>query len=171
MSRKLSVLKKFLNTHPDEKVIVFFATCAAVDYFGRLIYLLLHHGSTTEGKKVDQARSVLMLHGKMVQKKRNIVYSEFLKTKSGVLVCTDVAARGIDVPDVYWIIQVDAPKDPNFFVHRVGRTARAGRRGAERRGAAGRGPGTGLWQPLLALGSAANQVLIRLEARGFLLRP
>lgn len=47
----------------------------------------------------------------------------------GVLFCTDVAARGVDIPDVDWIIQLAAPKDPSFFVHRVGRTARAGRKG------------------------------------------
>ena len=45
------------------------------------------------------------------------------------MVCTDVAARGIDLPDIKWIIQFDPPQDPNFFVHRVGRTARAGRTG------------------------------------------
>lgn len=42
---------------------------------------------------------------------------------------TDVAARGIDIPDVHWIVQLAAPKDPAFFVHRIGRTARAGRQG------------------------------------------
>eukprot|EP00981_Chlorochromonas_danica_P001520 scaffold326_cov169-Ochromonas_danica.AAC.21 len=47
----------------------------------------------------------------------------------GVMFSTDVAARGIDIPDVDWIIQLTAPKDPAFFVHRVGRTARAGRVG------------------------------------------
>lgn len=48
---------------------------------------------------------------------------------ASVLICTDVAARGIDVPDVDWIIQYSPPQDPSFFVHRVGRTARAGKEG------------------------------------------
>ncbi len=43
--------------------------------------------------------------------------------------CTDVAARGIDIPDVAWIVQFDPPQDPSYFVHRVGRTARAGKKG------------------------------------------
>lgn len=69
------------------------------------------------------------MHGKMKQKKRNKIYSQFLKSTSGILICTDVLARGIDLPDVNWIIQFDPPQDPSFYIHRVGRTARAGREG------------------------------------------
>ena len=50
--------------------------------------------------------------------------------KGAILLCTDVAARGLDVPDVDWIVQFDAPQEPAAFVHRVGRAGRAGRRGA-----------------------------------------
>ena len=50
--------------------------------------------------------------------------------EGGALFCTDVAARGLDVADVDWVVQVDAPQDPSQFVHRVGRSARAGRKGS-----------------------------------------
>ena len=81
-----------------------------------------------------------MLHGKMPQKKRETVYADFLAAGDGnnssgnigdgaVLMCTDVAARGIDIPDVNWIVQYDPPTDPDFYVHRVGRTGRAGKSG------------------------------------------
>ena len=72
---------------------------------------------------------ITSLHGKMTQKKRMKTYNSFLEQEGGVLFCTDVAARGIDIPDMDWIVQFDPPQDPSFFVHRVGRTARAGRRG------------------------------------------
>ena len=116
---KFPFLHSFLASHQTEKAIVFFATCAAVDYFGKLLVQM---------RGVSDS-PVLLLHGKMVQQKRNLVYRDFVEAQRGVLVCTDVAARGIDVPDVGWIVQFDAPKDPNFFVHRIGRTARAGRQG------------------------------------------
>ncbi len=52
-----------------------------------------------------------------------------MKQSSGVLLCTDVAARGLDIQDVTTVLQYDAPQDPDFFVHRVGRTARNGASG------------------------------------------
>ena len=48
---------------------------------------------------------------------------------AGCLLCTDVAARGLDIPDVEWILQLDPPQNPDSVVHRVGRTARMGRKG------------------------------------------
>jgi len=63
------------------------------------------------------------------QKKRNKVFDTFGKVDEGILIATDVMARGVDFPDVNWIIQFDPPQDPNFYVHRIGRTARVGKEG------------------------------------------
>ena len=70
---------------------------------------------------------IIYLHYKQI-----LLLAEYLSTtdRGVVLVCTDVAARGIDIPDVDWIVQYDPPTDPDFYVHRVGRTARAGRSGS-----------------------------------------
>jgi ATP-dependent RNA helicase DDX55/SPB4 len=69
------------------------------------------------------------LHGKMIQKKRTTVYEKFMSSSNGVLLCTDVASRGLDIPDVDIVIQLDAPQKPEAFLHRCGRTARQGRSG------------------------------------------
>lgn len=129
LDEKLSRLAAFLQDHRDEKMIVFFLTCACVDFYGNVLQQLLPDNN------------IELLHGKMVQKRREKTMERFRQTeetddtnaepssKGGALFCTDVAARGLDVSDVHWVVQFDAPQDPAFFVHRCGRTARAGRQG------------------------------------------
>ncbi|CUI14229.1 ATP-dependent DEAD/DEAH box RNA helicase, putative [Bodo saltans] len=69
---------------------------------------------------------VLMLHGQMKHRQRLATFAAFNEWSTGVLFCTDVAARGLDIPHVSWILQYDPPLDPTEYVHRIGRTARAG---------------------------------------------
>ena len=75
----------------------------------------------TKNKTTTQ---VLDIHGRQKQQKRTSTFFEFCRATSGVLLCTDVAARGLDIPEVNWIVQFDPPDDPREYVHRVGRTAR-----------------------------------------------
>ena len=89
--------------------MVYLLTCAHVDYFDRLLPQL----SQLSGLAIES------LHGKMVQKRRTKTYENFASREAGVLLCTDVAARGLDIPDVDWILQYDAPQDPSFFIHRM----------------------------------------------------
>jgi ATP-dependent RNA helicase DDX18/HAS1 len=60
----------------------------------------------------------------MKQQKRNTTYFEFFQSDKGILLCTDVAQRGLDFPDVDWIVQYDIPHNIEDYLHRVGRTAR-----------------------------------------------
>lgn len=62
----------------------------------------------------------------MKQSKRIANYNKFNEAGAGIMFATDVIARGIDFPEVDLIIQVDVPQDPNFYIHRIGRTARKG---------------------------------------------
>lgn len=57
------------------------------------------------------------------------MFDTFRNAKEGLLVCTDVMARGVDIPDVKWVIQFDPPSNAESFVHRCGRTARIGNQG------------------------------------------
>jgi ATP-dependent RNA helicase DDX18/HAS1 len=69
------------------------------------------------------------IKGKQKQQKRTNTFFEFINAESGILLSTDVAARGLDIPHVDYIVQYDPPDDPRDYIHRVGRTARAGKVG------------------------------------------
>ncbi|MHC4414088.1 MAG: DEAD/DEAH box helicase [Planctomycetota bacterium] len=69
------------------------------------------------------------IHGDMYQGRRNRVMQQFRRSELSVLVASDLAARGLDVTDISHVINYDLPEDPEVYVHRVGRTARAGRKG------------------------------------------
>mmetsp|Transcript_10335 Transcript_10335/g.19062 ORF Transcript_10335/g.19062 Transcript_10335/m.19062 type:complete len:659 (-) Transcript_10335:270-2246(-) len=73
--------------------------------------------------------NVIALHGKLKQAAREAAMEAFGSLSSGVLLATDLAARGLDIPSVSWVVQYDAPQDPSAFVHRCGRTARMGQSG------------------------------------------
>ncbi|XP_047328111.1 DEAD-box ATP-dependent RNA helicase 18 [Impatiens glandulifera] len=116
---KPSQLVDIIVKNKSQKIIVYYMTCACVDYWG----LVLPKLSALKGL------SLIPLHGKMKQAVREKALNSFTSLSSGVLLCTDVAARGLDIPGVDCIVQYDPPQDPNVFVHRVGRTARMGRQG------------------------------------------
>ncbi|KAI3993531.1 hypothetical protein MKX01_002544 [Papaver californicum] len=117
--KKPSQLVDFLTKNMNEKIIIYFMTCACVDYWG----VVLPRIAALKGC------SIFPLHGKMNQLARGKALASFTEISSGILLCTDVAARGLDIPGVDLVVQYDPPQDPNMFVHRVGRTARLGRRG------------------------------------------
>ena len=66
---------------------------------------------------------VYFFQGKQKQTKRTSTFFQFCNADSGILLCTDVAARGLDIPDLDWIFQFDPPDDPREYIHRVCRTA------------------------------------------------
>ncbi|KAI0162974.1 ATP-dependent RNA helicase HAS1 [Pestalotiopsis sp. NC0098] len=113
--KRFLLLFSFLKRNQKKKIIVFFSSCACVKYHSELLnYIDL---------------PVLDLHGKQKQQKRTNTFFEFSNAKQGTLLCTDVAARGLDIPAVDWIVQFDPPDDPRDYIHRVGRTARANTKG------------------------------------------
>ena len=123
--RRPAELMAFLLRHNNEKVMVFCATCACVDFYSYAFREI----SKLPGSILYGIGKVYGLHGKQAPKRRNRVYANFLADPAAILFSTDVAARGIDIPDVDVIVQMAAPRDPAFFIHRVGRVARAGKSG------------------------------------------
>jgi ATP-dependent RNA helicase DDX18/HAS1 len=104
------LLFTFLKKNLKKKVMVFMSSCNAVKFYSDLL------------NYVDIP--VKDIHGKQKQQKRTATYFEFCQAETGILLCTDVAQRGLDFPSVDWIIQFDPPDDPEDYIHRVGRTAR-----------------------------------------------
>ncbi|CAI1832580.1 hypothetical protein SEUBUCD646_0B03150 [Saccharomyces eubayanus] len=73
---------------------------------------------------------ILEFHGKITQNKRTSIVKRFKKDESGILVCTDVGARGMDFPNVHEVLQIGVPSELANYIHRIGRTARSGKEGS-----------------------------------------
>ncbi|XP_078502300.1 ATP-dependent DNA helicase DDX31 [Lissotriton helveticus] len=112
------------------KMIVFFPSCELVEFHHMLFKNVLNMGPKAESPETSPVAArrlnLLRLHGNMDQKERTDVFLEFSQCRNGILLCTDVAARGLDLPHVTWIVQYSAPTSPAEYIHRIGRTARIG---------------------------------------------
>ena len=95
-----------------------------------LVFAKTKHGTDRLAKKLDNSGSkVARIHGNRTQAQRNAALRGFQDGDYRVLVATDVAARGIHVDGIAHVVIYDLPQVPEDFVHRVGRTGRAGMRG------------------------------------------
>ncbi|KAL4144643.1 hypothetical protein PRNP1_013769 [Phytophthora ramorum] len=117
LERKLDVLLSFIKSHLKQKTIVFLSTCRQVRFVHSVFC------------KLQPGVPLCALHGKYKQGKRVEVYYEFLNKPAAVLFATDIAARGLDFPQVDWVLQLDCPEDAANYIHRVGRTARYNKQG------------------------------------------
>lgn len=112
---KTELLKKSLTENPDGRAIVFLRT---------------KHGAEKLSKHLEHVGyKVASIHGNKSQGQRERALKGFKDGEIKVLVATDVAARGIDIPAVTHVFNYDLPEVPDAYVHRIGRTARAGRDG------------------------------------------
>ncbi|WP_415403085.1 DEAD/DEAH box helicase [Tateyamaria sp. SN3-11] len=115
-AEKSALLIELMADHKDERALVFTRT---------------KHGADRLAKAVDRAGfTVAAIHGDKRQGQRDRALAAFKASEIKVLVATDVAARGLDIPDVKHVYNYDLPNVPEAYVHRIGRTARAGKDGA-----------------------------------------
>lgn len=117
LDEKLDMLWSFIRSHLKSKILVFFSSSKQV----RFVY--------ESFRRMQPGIPLLHLHGRQKQSSRMETTSKFMKARSSCLLATDVVARGIDFPEIEWIIQVDCPEDVPTYIHRVGRSARAGKSG------------------------------------------
>ncbi|MTI80653.1 MAG: DEAD/DEAH box helicase [Firmicutes bacterium] len=114
-SKKFDVLCRLLDIQSPELAIIFGRTKRRVDELSEALY---KRGYGVEG-----------IHGDLSQNKRDSVMNKFKRGIIEVLVATDVAARGLDISGVTHVYNFDIPQDPESYVHRIGRTGRAGNMG------------------------------------------
>lgn len=126
--KKLPLLLDMIQKESFKKVIVYLPTCNGVNYFYHLLTFLLSDNSLV-GESLTH-KNLHSLHGKLIPSARKKSLEKFTSSVSkSVLLTTDVAARGLDIPDVDLVIQYDPPADHNVFLHRSGRAGRAGKKG------------------------------------------
>ncbi|KAH9414812.1 ATPdependent RNA helicase [Dermatophagoides pteronyssinus] len=106
----------------NSKIIVFTSCQDVVDFYSTLLTEIFN-------QYLESNVRIFKLHGNMDQNSRTEVFKQFHSTIGGILFCTDVASRGLDLPNVDLIIQMSSPAIVEDFVHRVGRTARLGKPG------------------------------------------
>ncbi len=112
---KVSAIAKLVRTHPGKRIIVFTRTKRGADKVSRKL--------NSEGLGSDA------IHGNKSQGQRERALAAFKAGTAPVLIATDIAARGIDVPGIELVVNYDLPNVPESYVHRIGRTARAGASG------------------------------------------
>lgn len=114
-NEKFDILTRLIDVQNPTSAIIFGRTKRRVDELAKGLEM---RGYQAEG-----------IHGDLSQSKRMSVLSDFKKGKMDILVATDVAARGLDVSGLTHVYNYDVPQDPESYVHRIGRTGRAGEKG------------------------------------------
>lgn len=112
---KFSLLVHLLNKPEMTKVIIFCSARSTVEFVAKNLR--------------KQKFELEMIHGKLSQSRRLRVIDDFNKNRLHILVASSVAARGLDIKEISHVVNYDLSKDPQEYVHRVGRTARAGEKG------------------------------------------
>lgn len=115
-STVVAILEKL--TQQPHKIIVFLPTARETGLFAGLL------------SRVQLSTTVLEIHSRKSQSQRTKISEQFRTARQGVLCSSDVSARGMDYPDVTFVLQAGAPSDRDQYLHRLGRTARAGKEGA-----------------------------------------
>ncbi|MBN1604495.1 MAG: DEAD/DEAH box helicase [Chitinispirillaceae bacterium] len=116
MDDKRLYLEKFINDHPESRILVFVRTKVRAERVAKAM----------ERVKI----STLTIHSEKDQAERNAAMTAFKTGKVRILIATDISARGIDIPDIHFVINYDVPEKIENYVHRIGRTGRGTKKGS-----------------------------------------
>jgi superfamily II DNA/RNA helicase len=123
---KQETLQVFKENKYDELIDQFLARKGSI-----LVFVKTKRGADKMVKKLkEEGHSADAIHGDLRQSKRDRVINSFRKGLKRILIATDVAARGLDIPLIQHVINYDLPQVPEDYIHRIGRTARAGSEGS-----------------------------------------
>ncbi len=124
------VAQGFVNVNTGDKQAALETMLSMRDVRKAIVFTRTKHGANRVAKKLDKhGFGVEVIHGNKSQNARNRALDSFKSGSAWVLVATDVAARGIDIQEVTHVINFELPHEPEVYVHRIGRTARAGASG------------------------------------------
>ena len=131
VERKADVKHRFVHIAHADKVNQLIRELNETERGRTLVFVRTKRGADRLVQRLAKSNiKAAAMHGNKTQNQRQRALANFESGKVDTLVATDVAARGIDVPDVTHVINYDAPEDRDTYVHRVGRTGRAGATGA-----------------------------------------
>ena len=134
------------------RILIFVNTCDSVSFHDDLLREMIWPGDGID--TTTYKGTLVSLHGNMPQHQRLKNLRDFCKANYATMICTDVAARGLDIPTVDWVVQYDPPTEISEYIHREGRTARAGKSG----------------QSVLFLQPTETGMLYTLESKGLSLK-
>jgi ATP-dependent RNA helicase RhlE len=116
MDDKRLYLEKFINDHPESRILVFVRTKVRAERVAKAMERV--------------SIPTLTIHSDKDQSERTAALTAFKNNKVQILIATDISARGIDIPDIHFVINYDLPEKVENYVHRVGRTGRAVKKGS-----------------------------------------
>lgn len=111
-------IRSQLEQSPDYKAILFTPTVKFTKFISQILQ-----------QEFSRDLPILEFHGKIDQRKRTNLVKRFKQEQNGLLICTDVGARGMDFPNVQEVLQIGVPSELANYIHRIGRTARSGKEG------------------------------------------
>lgn len=126
----LDITEKFYSIEKNQKTVLLNHLIKKQDWYQALVFVRTKRGADALARRMRKQKVICgVLHGDKSQRQRMNVLEDFKTNKIQILICTDIVARGIDICGLPYVVNYDMPNVPEDYVHRIGRTGRAGEKG------------------------------------------